>query len=266
MQLAMNSLSAQHRCGPLETSRWVVHLGASRVILACRNISKGLAAAKDIQAMTGCSSDTLDVKTELPRLDVLIANAGINSHTFQMIKDNEAMITMNVISLFLLGFLLYPKLREAAAKYKTQTHFTTTSSDLNEIANFDEHKAPPGWIFAPLNDETKFSAMDRYPTSRLLELIIVKQMATLLPLNSNNVIINCVSPGTLGRTTEVGSRSIVHGASSGGESHGQCLPDCKIERPTGLCQGEKAAEIQSNVWEELKGKLEAIQPGVTTVS
>ncbi|TVY13336.1 Short chain dehydrogenase sol3 [Lachnellula arida] len=128
--------------------------------------------------------------------------------------------------------------------------------------------------------------MDRYPTSKLLELIIVKQMATLLPLNSNNVIINCVSPGmcqselerefsdvvvhfvqsTLGRTTEVGSRAMVHGASSRGESHGQYLPDCKIERPTGLCQGEKAAEIQSNVWEELKGKSEAIQPGVTTLS
>ncbi|TVY13337.1 Short chain dehydrogenase yanD [Lachnellula arida] len=151
MQLAMNSLSAQHRCGPLETSRWVVHLGASRVILACRNISKGLAAAKDIQATTGCSSDTLDVweldmgsysSTELPRLDVLIANAGINSYTFQMIEDNEAMVTMNVISLFLLGFLLYPKLRKTAAKYKTQTHFTTTSSDLHEIAKFDEHKTP----------------------------------------------------------------------------------------------------------------------------
>lgn len=135
------------------------------------------------------------VKTELPRLDVLIANAGINSHSFQLVEDNEAMITINVVSLFLLGFLLYPKLRETAAKYETQTHFTTTSSDLHEIAKFDEHKAPLGQIFAALNDETKFSAMDRYPTSKLLEIIVVKQLATLLPLDSNNVIINCVSPG-----------------------------------------------------------------------
>lgn len=197
----------------LETSRWIVRLGASRVILACRNTSKGLAAAKDIRATTGCSSDTLDVwqldmgsyasvqafasrvKTELPRLDVLIANAGINSQTFQLIEDNEAMVTINFVSLFLLGFLLYPKLRETAAQYKTQTHFTITSSDLHETAKFDESKAPRGQIFAALNDESTFSGVDRYPTSKLLEILIVKEMASLSPLDSHNVIINCVSPG-----------------------------------------------------------------------
>lgn len=197
----------------LETSRWIVRLGASRVILACRNILKGQAAAEDIQATTGCSSANLDVwqldmgsyasvqafaikvNTELPRLDVLVANAGINSHIFQLVEDNEAMVTINVVSLFLLGFLLYPKLRKTAAEYKIQTHFTITSSDLHEIAKFDEHKAPLGHIFAALNDETKFPGMDRYPTSKLLEILVVKQMAALLPLDSRNVIINCVSPG-----------------------------------------------------------------------
>lgn len=197
----------------LEASRWIVRLGASRVILSCRNVEKGQAAAKDIQATTGCSSDTLDVwqldmsshasvqafstkvKTELPRLDVLIANAGINSHTFRTAEDNEAMVTINVVSLFLLGFLLYPKLRETAAQYKTQTYFTTTSSDLHEIAKFEEHKAPPGQIFATLNDKTKFNGNDRYATSKLLEILVVRQMAALSPLDTRNVIINCVSPG-----------------------------------------------------------------------
>ena len=62
------------------------------MILACRNVEKGEAAAKDIQALTSCSAGTLQVwhldmssyvsvqefsdkvKTELPRLDIL-ANA-----------------------------------------------------------------------------------------------------------------------------------------------------------------------------------------------
>lgn len=70
----------------------------------------------------------------------------------------------------------------------------------------------------------------------------------------------------LARTTEVGSRTIVHGASFGPKSHGQYLPDCKIEMPMGICKGEEAGGLQSRVWEELKGKLEAIQPGVTTLS
>ncbi|RDW63776.1 putative short-chain dehydrogenase [Coleophoma cylindrospora] len=288
----------------LEASRWLVRLGASRVILACRNLSKGQAAAKDIQTTTGCSSDTIGVwqldmgsyasvqafaakvKAELPRLDVLIANAGINSHIFNLAEDNEAMVTVNVVSLFLLGFLLYPKLRETAKQYNTETHFTITSSDLHEVASFKEHEAPPGQIFATLNDKTKFPWMDRYPTSKLLEILMVKQMATLSPHDTNRVIVNCVSPGmcqseltrefsnflvrliqkVLGRTTEVGSRTIVYGASFGAESHGKYIPDCKIEAPRGICQRDNAGEIQTKVWAELKDKLETIQRGVTTLS
>lgn len=72
--------------------------------------------------------------------------------------------------------------------------------------------------------------------------------------------------GILARTTEVGSRSIVCGASFGGESHGQYVPDCKIEMPMGVGKEKDVGEIQSRVWEELKEKLEAIRPGVTKLS
>lgn len=81
----------------------------------------------------------------------------------------------------------------------------------------------------------------------------------------SNVIVQLVQK-VLARTTEVGSRTIVCGASFGGESHGQYLPDCKIDMPMGICQAENADEIRSNLWEELKVKLEKIQPGVTTLT
>lgn len=81
----------------------------------------------------------------------------------------------------------------------------------------------------------------------------------------SNAIVRLVQK-IIGRTAEVGSRTIVYGASCKGESHGQYVPDCKIDMPRGICHGENAGEIQSRVWEELKGKLEAIQPGVTTLS
>jgi hypothetical protein len=44
-----------------EACRKIVQLGASRVIIACRNMEKGKAAAKEIQASTLCASDTLQV-------------------------------------------------------------------------------------------------------------------------------------------------------------------------------------------------------------
>lgn len=196
-----------------ETCRWIVRLGASHVILACRNVGKGDAAAKDIMTTTGCSKETLEVwqidmasyesvkafavrvKTELPRLDVLIANAGINSQEFRLLEDNEAQVTINCVSLFLLGFLLLPTLRNTAIQYNTQTHFTITSSDLHETAKFEERRAPPGQIFAALNDGAKFPGGDRYATSKLLEILVVREIASLLPVEANNVIINCVSPG-----------------------------------------------------------------------
>lgn len=191
----------------------MVRLGASRVILACRNIEKAKAAAKDIQTTTSYSSDTLQVwqldmssyasvqtfsdrvKAELPRVDVLIANAGIGTLKFRMTEDDEETITTNVVSMSLLGFLLHPKRREIAATYNTQTHFTVTASELYEVAKFKERKAPAGQLFATLNDKSQANMLDRYNVSKLLAIFVVKQIAALSPISSSGVIVNCVAPG-----------------------------------------------------------------------
>ncbi|OCL01883.1 short-chain dehydrogenase [Glonium stellatum] len=293
-------------CGlGLEASRWLVRLGASQVILACRNIEKGNAAAKDIQATTSCSADTLQVwqldmssyasviafadrVKALPRLDVLIANAGLGTLQFRVTEDNEETITTNVVSTSLLACLILPKLRETALKYNTNTHLTITASELYEVAKFKERKAPTGQIFATLNDKAKSEKNmgERYHVSKLLEIFFVKQLAAMSPIDSNKVIVNCVAPGwchsnlareadsrairiamkLLCRPTEVGARTLVHGASVGPESHGQYVPDCKITPTGGLTKGEKGAELQGRVWEELRQKLEAIRPGVTSLA
>ena len=70
----------------------------------------------------------------------------------------------------------------------------------------------------------------------------------------------------LTRPTEVGARTLVYGASAGSESHGQYLPDCKITQTKGLTKGQAGTELQNQVWLELEQKLEAIRPGITSVS
>ena len=122
------------------------------------------------------------VKTELPRLDVLIANAGIGIQKFRMTEDNEETITTNVVSMALLTFLLHPKLRETAARYHTQTHITVISSELYEVASFKERKAPAGQLFATLNDKSTAKMFDRYNVSKLLGIFVVKQIAASPPL------------------------------------------------------------------------------------
>lgn len=197
----------------LEACRWVVRLGASQVIFACRNVEKAEAAMKDIQVTTSCSSDTLQVwhldmssyasvqafsdrvRAELPRVDALVANAGLGTRKFRMTEDNEETITTNVVSMALLGFLLHPKLRETATRFKTQTHLTVTASELYEVAKFKEREAPTGQLFETLNDKTKANMSDRYNVSKLLAIFVVKQMAVMSPISSSGVIVNCVAPG-----------------------------------------------------------------------
>lgn len=197
----------------LEACRWLVRLGASQVILACRNVEKGKAAAKDIRATTSCSPNVLQVwkldmssydsviafaekaKSELPRLDAVLANAGIATRTFGMTEDNEETITTNVVSLSLLAFLLRSKLHETSENFNTETHLTITASELYEVAKFQERNAPEGKIFATLNDKSTANMADRYNVSKLLEILFVKQMAAMFPMSSSKVVINCVAPG-----------------------------------------------------------------------
>jgi NAD(P)-dependent dehydrogenase (short-subunit alcohol dehydrogenase family) len=196
-----------------EAARYMASHGAARIILAVRNLEKGKVAAAEVQAATGCSPNILEVwkldmssyasvqdfaekaKIELPRLDVLYGNAGIATTTFKVAENNEETITTNVVSLFLLGFMLHPKLRKTALEHKTQTHFTITASALYEFVKFKERNVPEGQIFATINDKTKAVMSERYALSKLLEVFIVKQMAIESPLNDSNVIVNCVCPG-----------------------------------------------------------------------
>ena len=90
--------------------------------------------------------------------------------------------------------------------------------------------------------------MYRYPMSKLLEVFYCRELAARHSKTSGpHVIINYLTPGLchseltreapsslailkffFARTTEVGSRTLVHAASAGQDSHGQYLRNCKI--------------------------------------
>jgi len=67
----------------------------------------------------------------------------------------------------------------------------------------------------------------------------------------------------LARSTEKGSRTLVHAATAGGETHGQYMSDCSIVLPAQLVLSAEGHVLQKRVWDELSKKLEAIRPGVT---
>lgn len=287
-----------------EAARHITRLGAAKVIIACRSVEKGEEAKKSIEASEKSSGVVevwqLDLSSyesveafakranDLPRLDVILENAGIATRSFNLAEGNEQTITVNVVSTYLLGLLVLPKLKETAAKYNKQTYLTIVSSEVHFMTEIPylRPKDSKSSIFDLLNQKDK-NMSDRYNASKLLEVFASRQMVAehmqpSSPENPYPVISNFINPGfchsqlmreinLLGlifkyiagaRTTEVGSRTLVHATHAGPESHGQYLTDCKVTPPAPFVTSEEGKEFQVKWWKELSAKLESIHPGI----
>jgi NAD(P)-dependent dehydrogenase (short-subunit alcohol dehydrogenase family) len=161
----------------LEAARHFVRLGATKVILAVRTISKGEAAAENILASTKATKNTVEVwqldlsdyesikrfakRVEgLERLDAVVQNAGIMQMTFKTIEGEEAHIRVNVVGAVLLGLLVLPKLRASAKAFNTRTRLSFVGSDMQYVAVMKETETD-GSLFDVLNDEKKSDIGDR---------------------------------------------------------------------------------------------------------
>jgi NAD(P)-dependent dehydrogenase (short-subunit alcohol dehydrogenase family) len=281
-----------------EAARHFTRLGASKIILAVRNSKAGEEAKKDIETSTKCGADVLEVWTldllsyescksfadrasKLPRLDVLLENAGVAGYKWSLAGAHERMVAVNVISTFYLAMLMLPKLKSSAKELGIKPCLVIVSSDVHARTKFPEWKEPN--TFDALNDESKARMGERYPTSKLLEVLVIRQMAP--QLEGSGVILNMLNPGLchselardgglflafmkflLARTTEVGSRTLVAAAVAGSESHGKYMTDAQINDDT-LSDFVKSAdgkEASKKVWKELREILDSIQPGVTS--
>ncbi|KAH6687725.1 dehydrogenase/reductase SDR family member 13 [Plectosphaerella plurivora] len=288
----------------LEAARHFTRLQSDRVIVACRDKVKGDAAVSSIRASHPDSPTKLDVwlvdlgdfasvkafaeKAEkLDRVDILVSNAGLATATYIERSDGwESTLAVNVIGTFLLIFLMMPKMRETATKYKTTPHMTVTSSGAGHLASFPERKEEK--IFPAL--KANRGLLDRYNVSKLLQVIITKQLAAATrhsghPANEN-IIFNTVHPGLcqtelyrsmpfplnypmnfvmrmFGRTSEMGSRCLLAGALAGDESNGRYMENCAVADYAPILNGEEGEAMQVRVWEELVAILEETQPGIT---
>jgi retinol dehydrogenase-12 len=166
----------------LEAARHFVRLDAAKVILAVRNLSKGEAAKASIEASEK-RLNVVDVweldlakyasvkafaarAQKLERLDVVIENAGIYTFEFNQAEENEATITVNVVSTFLLALLLIPKLRETAVKFEKVPVLTFTGSFVHFDTKFPERKEAN--IFEGLAKEKGARMNDRYVLPTIL--------------------------------------------------------------------------------------------------
>lgn len=130
-----------------EAARHFCRLGADKVVLACRDLEKGQEARADIETSTRRKS-VVDVwqvdlgsfqsvqdfchraETELERVDIVIENAGVAIGTYVQVDGGfESSIGINVVSTFLMVFLLLPTLRKTAMKFNVEPRLVVVSSD-----------------------------------------------------------------------------------------------------------------------------------------
>jgi retinol dehydrogenase-12 len=282
----------------LEATRHFVRAGATTVIIACRTLSKGEAAKQEIEKSENSSgvlqvwelnlSSYASVKAfakrceTLPRLDVCVENAGIASGKFTRAEGHEAHITVNVISTFMLALLLLPVMRNSAARTGSRPYLTIVTSEVHFWTTLPQKKSPN--IFAELDDEKSADMMDRYNVSKLLEILALRHLtrSVIKDRYKYPVVINCVTPGLckselvkdmgmapvvfkklLGRTVEVGGRTLINAAGLGEESTGEYIADDKISEPSPLVRSEEGKELEKRVWDELTMILEKECPGIT---
>uniref|UniRef100_A0A8H7KCU7 Ketoreductase (KR) domain-containing protein n=1 Tax=Bionectria ochroleuca TaxID=29856 RepID=A0A8H7KCU7_BIOOC len=146
-------------------------LGVGKLIIAVRNKAKGEAARLKILASTKQPESSIEVWTidmdsydsikafaarvssDLPRVDGILANAGIMTTNLAWSEGSESSLNVNVISTFLLFFLLLPKMRESGKKTGNPCRFTIPNSALHYMAPLGELQPGKGSILGRLNDE-----------------------------------------------------------------------------------------------------------------
>ena len=149
-------------------------------------------------------------------------------------------------------------------------------------SKFPQHEMQAASIFPALDDPKGPNMSERYPTSKLLEVLAVRRIAPRLA--GSGVVLNMINPGLchselardsgwalavmkfiMARSTEVGSRTLVAAALAGKESHGTYMCDGLVhdDEVSPWAQSEEGKKGGEKVWEELSEILEGIQPGVT---
>lgn len=223
------------------------------------------------------------VTRDLDRIDIFLANAGIAPGSYRTAEDNEASITVNFTATMLLAALIMPKLKAVAREHKIRPTLSIVSSDVHHHTTVPQKSAPEGGIIAAINDKESAEKNwdEQYPLSKILGVFAVRALAERHPASSIPVTINLINPGlchselgrdiptwgfwliklVLARTTEVGSRTLVHGSSQGVESHGQYMSDCTTGAPAPFVVSEEGKKVQERVYSEMVTKLEAIKPG-----
>lgn len=190
-----------------ETAKDLARRGA-RVILACRDMTKGEAAACEIRNNTGNQQvvvkklDLADTKSirefaenllkEEKELHILINNAGVMICPYSKTVDGfEMQLGVNHLGHFLLTFLLMDRMKQSAP-----ARIVVVSSRAHQAGKIRFHD---------LQGEKSYNRYLAYCQSKLANILFARELARRL--QGTGVTVNALHPGTV--TTELPRHSAV---------------------------------------------------------
>ncbi|KAH9909558.1 hypothetical protein F4778DRAFT_711864 [Xylariomycetidae sp. FL2044] len=286
-----------------EASLQLLGLKLSKLIMGVRSIEKGQAAATtmrqtypqanievwplDMSSYASVQSFAARVEAELPRIDIVILNAGLAHIEYVKCEStgHEEIFQVNYLSTILLAVLLLPVLRtkrkkQASGSQQQQkpARLTISSAALTFVTRFAQRGADP--LFPALDDPRNFTR-ETYPLSKLLAQMFLWNLVDYV--SADDVVVNLADPafvrgtrlsrdaGTFtlaraviylfgraaGRTPKVGASCYIDAVvNHGKESHGCFLMSWTIHQFPPLLYTDEGQKVIQRVWEETLAELE----------
>ncbi|KAJ7778589.1 hypothetical protein DFH07DRAFT_865407 [Mycena maculata] len=187
--------------------------------------------------------------------------------------NTEQMFQINYLSNAILCVRLLPLLRHSSETSGSTSHLTIVGSRSQAQHTFTSHPIPDTTpVFAFLNDPAHYR-IKRYPDSKLLVSMLVRELAKRL--DAAVVTVNNVCPGMTnmnidsreawwlrqivrllqairGRSPEVGARTLVYATAAGAKTHGELLLDYDVW---------EVRKWRKRLWEETLAAAETVAAG-----
>ena len=250
-----------------ECARQLLSLKVSHLIITSRDQQRATDAASKLRAeystatidawvLDMCSYESIQgfakkANGQLPKLDIVILNAGCSKLNFNLINHtgHEENLQVNYLSTMLLTVLLLPIMRARASPDRPGRISIVTSGTVLS-AKFANRSSVP--LLKSFDDpKTGLSGLESYATSKLLGHMFVYKLVDYV--SRDDVVINLVDPGgtkgtslgrdlpkivqtivlpvagSISRTVEDAAHIYLNAAvSRGKESHGCFIMDAEI--------------------------------------
>lgn len=269
-------------------------LGASKIIMAARDLNKG-ASTKDELARRLGRDDQLEVweldmmsydsvcafaelAHELEHVDIAIMNAGTRRSSYQVGQQGwEEDLQVNTLSTVLLGLLLLPKLKQSKHYTGKTAVLEFVNSGLHQSAVVPLEVRQQASILEHYNQRENFKEGNQYKFSKVFLMYAANKLAA--ETSSADVIITSICPGVvrsdLGRdhffpgvfvlagavvllfmkSPSQGADSILSATTQGEAVHGRFWKDDKIMPVPVAVAGSEMKELGSRVWDEMMESL-----------